>query len=297
VASTYREAVSAASATGRGEDAAPAVPPRTLADAVEVLAGRRVAVLTGAGISTDSGIPDYRGPGSPPRRPMTYQQFVGDPAFRRTYWARNHVGWRHVHRTNPNAGHLALARLEARGVVGGLVTQNVDRLHLLAGSRRVVELHGSYADVVCLGCGARIGRAELAERLEALIPGFAEAHDVPDVEIAPDADAVLSATAGFVVADCARCGGVLKPDITYFGEQVPRERVAAAYAVVDEAEALLVAGSSLTVLSGRRFVTHAARAGRPVVIVNRGATRSDHLATVKLDAGTSEALAALEAAL
>lgn len=269
----------------------------TVADAVDVLAGRRVAVLTGAGVSTDSGIPDYRGPGSPPRRPMTFQQFVGDPAFRRTYWARNHVGWRHVHSTHPNAGHLALARLEARGVVGGVVTQNVDRLHLAAGSRRVVELHGSYADVRCLGCGTRVTRAELADRLEALNPGFADAHDVPDVEIAPDADAVVAATEGFVVADCARCGGILKPDITYFGEQVPPERVAAAYALVDDADALLVAGSSLTVLSGRRFVTHAARAGRPVVIVNRGATRADHLATVRLDAGTSETLEALDRAL
>ena len=270
--------------------------PRTdvLADAAEALAGRRVAVLTGAGISTDSGIPDYRGPDSPPRRPMTYQQFVGDPAFRRTYWARNHVGWRHVHRTRPNPGHEALARLEARGVVVGVVTQNVDRLHLAAGSRRVVELHGSYADVVCLSCGARTSRAALAERLESLNPGFAEVHDVPDVEIAPDADAVIAATAGFRVADCERCGGVLKPDITYFGEQVPRERVAAAFALVDDADALLVAGSSLAVLSGRRFVTHAARTGRPVVVVNRGVTRGDHLATVTVDAGASETLTRLD---
>ena len=272
--------------------------PTPAADAVthaaQVLAGRRIAVLTGAGISTDSGIPDYRGPDSPPRRPMTFQQFVGDPAFRRTYWARNHVGWRHVHRTLPNPGHEAIARLEARGVVVGVITQNVDRLHLAAGSRRVVELHGSYADVVCLACGARTTRAALAERLEALNPGFAEAHDVPDVEIAPDADAVVAATAGFRVADCERCGGVLKPDITYFGEQVPRERVAAAFALVDDADALLVAGSSLAVLSGRRFVTHVARAGRPVVVVNRGVTRSDAVATVKVDAGTSESLTRLE---
>ena len=265
-----------------------------VAHAAQVLAGRRIAVLTGAGISTDSGIPDYRGPDSPPRRPMTFQQFVGDPAFRRTYWARNHVGWRHVHRTLPNPGHEAIARLEARGVVVGVITQNVDRLHLAAGSRRVVELHGSYADVVCLVCGARTTRAALAERLEALNPSFAEAHDVPDVEIAPDADAVVAATVGFRVADCERCGGVLKPDITYFGEQVPPERVAAAFALVDDADALLVAGSSLAVLSGRRFVTHVARAGRPVVVVNRGATRSDAVATVKVDAGTSESLTRLE---
>ncbi len=266
-----------------------------LAAAVEVLAGRHVAALTGAGISTDSGIPDYRGPGSPARRPMTYQQFVGDPAFRRTYWARNHVGWRHVHRTRPNPGHLALARMEARGVVVGVVTQNVDRLHQAAGSRRVVDLHGTYAHVVCLSCGARTGRDRLAARLEALNPGFAEAAgEVADVEVAPDADAVVASTEGFRVADCERCGGILKPDITYFGEQVPRARVAAALAVVDDAEALLVAGSSLAVLSGRRLVTHAARRGLPVVVVNRGPTRADGLAAVKVDAGTSAVLTALD---
>ncbi len=266
--------------------------------ATAVLAGRRVAVLTGAGISTDSGIPDYRGPGSPPRRPMTYQQFVGDPAYRRTYWARNHVGWRHVHRTRPNPGHEALARLEAAGVVVGVVTQNVDRLHQAAGSRRVVDLHGTYADVVCLCCGRRTPREALAERLEALNPGFAEAvGEVADVEVAPDADAVVGTTEGFRVADCAACGGILKPDITYFGEQVPRERVAAAFALVDDADALLVAGSSLTVLSGRRYVTHVARTGRPVVIVNRGATRGDAVATVTVDAGTTPTLLALEARL
>ena len=266
--------------------------------AVAALAGRRVAVLTGAGVSTDSGIPDYRGPGSPPRRPMTYQQFVGDAAFRRTYWARNHVGWRHVHRTRPNPGHTALARLEARGVVVGVVTQNVDRLHQAAGSRRVVDLHGTYAEVVCLACGARTTRDALAARLEALNPGFAEAvGDVADVEVAPDADAVVASTEGFRVADCARCGGILKPDITYFGEQVPRARVDAAFALVDDGDALLVAGSSLAVLSGRRFVVHAARAGRPVVVVNRGPTRGDAHATVRVDAGTSEALTALAARL
>ena len=266
-----------------------------LVRAASVLAGRRVAVLTGAGISTDSGIPDYRGPDSPPRRPMTYQQFVGDSAFRRTYWARNHVGWRHVHRTRPNPGHEALARLEARGVVIGVVTQNVDRLHQAAGSRRVVDLHGTYAEVVCLSCGRRVTRDSLATRLEELNPGFAAAiGEVADVEIAPDADAVVGATEGFRVADCAWCGGILKPDITYFGEQVPRGRVAAAFALVDDADALLVAGSSLTVHSGRRYVTYAARAGLPVVVVNRGETRGDPLASVKLDAGTTPTLLALE---
>lgn len=266
--------------------------------ALDVLARGPIAVLTGAGVSTDSGIPDYRGPGSPQRTPMTYQQFVADEAFRRTYWARNHVGWRHVHRTVPNEGHRALARMEARGLLTGVITQNVDRLHHRAGSRTVVDLHGTYADIVCLQCGARSTRDELAVRLEELNPGFAEAAGrVADVEIAPDADAVIATTTGFLVAACERCGGMLKPDIVYFGESVPKERVARAFALVDAADALLVAGTSLTVMSGLRFVKHAARAGTPVVLVNRGATRGDELATVRIDAGTSETLAAIDAAL
>jgi len=265
---------------------------------VSVLRGRRVAVLTGAGISTESGIPDYRGPDSPPRTPMTFQQFTGDPAFRRHYWARNHVGWRHVGATRPNAGHVALARLEADGVVSGVITQNVDLLHQAAGSRHVIDLHGRYDRVVCLDCGRTIGRTELADRLDALNPGFVESvGNVGDIEIAPDADAVIEQTAHFVVADCAACGGILKPDIVYFGETVPRERVARATQLVADGEALLVAGSSLTVYSGLRFVRQAAARGIPVVIVNLGATRGDDLATVKVDAGTSETLAALAEAL
>lgn len=260
----------------------------SLADVVEVLAGHRLAALTGAGVSTDSGIPDYRGPDSPPRTPMTFQQFTGDEAFRRHYWARNHVGWRHVHRTMPNAGHRALAALEARGVVTGLITQNVDLLHEAAGSRHVIDLHGRYDRVRCLSCGTAISRAELATRLDTLNPGFATA--VADIEIAPDADAVIEQTSGFVVAACSACGGMLKPDIVYFGENVPRERVERAYAMVDAADALLVAGSSLTVQSGLRFVRHAAQTGKPVVVVNRGATRGDKYAAVTLDAGTSETL-------
>ena len=273
-------------------------PPHDLATglplAVDLLRGSRLAVLTGAGISTDSGIPDYRGPDALPRRPMTYEQFVSDAAFRRTYWARNHVGWRHVHRTRPNDGHQALARLEEAGVVVGVITQNVDRLHTLAGSRTVVDLHGTYADVLCLDCGLRVARDALAHRLEELNPGFAEAiGSVADVEIAPDADAVVESTEGFRVADCERCGGMLKPDIVYFGESVPRERVARAFALVDDADALVVAGSSLAVMSGLRFVRHAAATGRPVVVVNRGATRGDVHADLRLHAGTSETLAAL----
>jgi NAD-dependent SIR2 family protein deacetylase len=261
---------------------------------VALLAGRRVAVLTGAGMSTDSGIPDYRGPDSPPSNPMTIRQFTSDPVFRQRYWARNHVGWRHMHDTLPNAGHRALAALERSGVVSGVITQNVDLLHTKAGSRSVVNLHGTYAEVICLDCGHTTNRAALAELLEAANPGFVErAEAVGGIAVAPDADAVIGDTSTFTIIHCDSCGGMLKPNIVYFGESVPKDRVAQAYAMVDEADALLVAGSSLTVFSGFRFVRHAAAQGIPVAIVNRGRTRGDDLATVKVDGGCSELLALL----
>ena len=279
----------------------------TLDDLVAVLSGHRLVVLTGAGVSTDSGIPDYRGPSSPQRTPMTFQQFVGDERFRRHYWARNQVGWRHVATRHPNAGHRALAELERRGIVVGVITQNVDLLHETAGSRRVIDLHGRYDEVRCLRCGALYTRDQVGDRLDELNPGFVERVGlVGDVEIAPDADAVIEQTADFVVTGCwaadpdggpRPCGGMLKPDIVYFGETVPPSRVQAAFALVDEADALLVAGSSLAVQSGLRFVRHAAAAGKPVAIVNRGTTRGDRYAAVTLHAGTSEALAALLALL
>jgi NAD-dependent SIR2 family protein deacetylase len=263
---------------------------------LELIAGRQVAVLTGAGISTDSGIPDYRGPSSPPRNPMTYQQFVGDAEFRQRYWARNHLGWRRMDAARPNPGHRALARLERAGVVGGVITQNVDLLHTKAGSRRVIDLHGTYARVRCLGCEFLISRMALADRLEAANPGFAES--VTDgLEVAPDADAVVADTAGFRMVDCERCGGMLKPDIVYFGENVPKTRVADSFDLVDSADALLAAGSSLTVMSGLRFVRHAAKSRRPVVILNRGHTRGDDLADLTVDAGCSEVLTSLADAL
>ncbi len=263
----------------------------TLAD---LLDGRRTIVLTGAGVSTDSGIPDYRGPDSPPRKPMTYQQFVGDSQFRRHYWARNHLGWRYMDAARPNAGHRALAELERAGRVHAVITQNVDLLHTKAGSRHVIDLHGTYGQVCCLRCEHRISRYALAERLDDANPGFAETVSAATgVEIAPDADAVISRTDGFRVADCQLCGGMLKPDIVYFGENVPSDRVAAAFELIDGADVLLVAGSSLTVMSGLRFVRRAAKRAIPIAIVNRGATRADGLATLKLDAGCSDVLSAL----
>ena len=261
---------------------------------VALLQGRRVAVLTGAGMSTDSGIPDYRGPDSPPSNPMTISQFTSDPAFRQQYWARNHVGWRHMDETLPNAGHRALAELEHAGVVSGVITQNVDLLHTKAGSRVVVNLHGSYAQVVCLDCGHTTSRAALADLLEVANPGFVErAEAVGGIAVAPDADAVVGDTTTFQTIDCGYCGGMLKPDIVYFGENVPKARVDEAYSLVDGADALLVAGSSLTVHSGYRFVRHAAARGIPIAIINRGRTRGDDVATVKIDNGCSPMLALL----
>jgi NAD-dependent SIR2 family protein deacetylase len=263
-------------------------------DPLDLLHGRPVLVLSGAGVSTDSGIPDYRGPGSPARRPMTYQEFVGSESARRRYWARSHLGWSRMGGARPNPGHHALARLEAAGRVGLLVTQNVDGLHEAAGSRRVCALHGRIADVVCLGCRTRSRRSTLARRLSTLNPGWSERH--ADAADRPDGDVELDDTDGFVVPGCERCGDVLKPDVVFFGENVPRRRVDRCYAAVDRLAELegtmLVVGSSLTVMSGFRFVRHAARLGRPVVIVNRGATRADDLATVKLEQGTSEFLEA-----
>lgn len=265
---------------------------------VAALTGRRVAVLTGAGMSTDSGIPDYRGPDSPPANPMTIRQFTSDPVFRQRYWARNHLGWRHMDATRPNAGHRALAALEAAGVVHGVITQNVDLLHTKAGSRNVINLHGRYDRVVCLDCGHAMTRAALHDLLEAANPGFAEhAEQVGGIAVAPDADAVVADTESFRVVDCPACAGMLKPDIVYFGESVPKDRVAEAYSMVEQAEALLVAGSSLTVFSGFRFVRHAAALGLPVAIVNRGRTRGDELATVKVDGGCSELLTLLASEL
>ena len=261
---------------------------------VALLHGRRVAVLTGAGMSTDSGIPDYRWPDSPPSNPMTIRQFTSDRAFRQRYWARNHVGWRHMDETLPNAGHRALAELEHAGVVSGVITQNVDLLHTKAGSRTVINLHGTYAQVICLNCGHTMSRAALAELLEAANPGFVERADaVGGIAVAPDADAVVGDTSSFRTIDCGYCGGMLKPDIVYFGENVPKGRVDEAYSLVDGADALLVAGSSLTVYSGYRFVRHAAASGIPIAVINRGRTRGDDLATVKIDNGCSPMLALL----
>jgi NAD-dependent SIR2 family protein deacetylase len=262
----------------------------TYAAALDLLRDRPLVVLTGAGLSTDSGIPDYRGPGSPARTPMTYQEFVSGPEARRRYWARSHLGWGRMRSADPNAGHHALARLAP----DLLITQNVDGLHERAGSPRLVALHGRIAEVVCLGCRDVTPRTALHARLDALNPDFAARH--AGTETRPDGDVELDDTADFVVPGCTSCDGILKPDVVFFGENVPASRVERCYAAVDalvDDGALLVAGSSLTVMSGLRFVRRAARNGTPVVIVNRGTTRGDDLATYRLHAGCSEFLTAL----
>ena len=263
-----------------------------------LVASGEVVVLSGAGLSTESGIPDYRGPTGLARQatPMTYQTFSGSAAARRRYWARSHLGWRHIARAVPNHGHHAVAELDRRGLLAGIITQNVDGLHQAAGASGVTELHGSLHRVTCLSCGQRTSRSDLDRRLAAANPGW-------DTEsatlIKPDGDAVLAydVTDSFQVVDCARCRGVLKPDVVFFGENVPPQRVEACYALVEHVRSLIVLGSSLTVMSGLRYVRHAARRQLPVVIVNQGSTRGDEYATATLDAPLGQILTALVAAI
>jgi NAD-dependent SIR2 family protein deacetylase len=260
-----------------------------LEQAAELLSGR-VAVLTGAGISTDSGIPDYRGEGAPQRRPMTVQQFLAGESFRQRYWAGSYLGWERFVAAAPNAGHVALADLEADGRVLGVVTQNVDGLHGRAGSRHVVELHGSVDRVVCLRCGQLYARSAIAERIESANPWFVTGETVT---LNPDGDADVGDVSGFAVPDCTVCGGVLKPEVVFFGEFVPKERFTEAAALVRRADALLVAGSSLVVNSGIRLLEQARRRHVPIVVVNRGATKGDRVAALKIESGTTETLTAL----
>ncbi len=271
--------------------------PADVVRALDLLRDRSLVVLTGAGLSTDSGIPDYRGPGAPSRTPMTYQEFVSGRTAQQRYWARSHLGWGRMRGAEPNAGHRAAAALDP----ALLITQNVDGLHEQAGSRRLVALHGRIAEVVCLGCREVTARAALHERMQALNPGWVErvlAGRGP-VESRPDGDVDLDETTGFVVPACLACGGVLKPDVVFFGENVPTPRVRRCFdavdALADGGGALLVVGSSLTVMSGLRFVRRAAKAGTPVVIANRGPTRGDAHATYAVETGCSEVLAALVA--
>ncbi|HEU0035065.1 MAG TPA: NAD-dependent protein deacetylase [Kofleriaceae bacterium] len=269
---------------------------------VELLRGKRVTVLTGAGCSTESGIPDYRGPDTPPRKrpPIQHREFVDHEHMRRRYWARSMLGWPMLASARPNAGHAALAALEHAGIVHGLITQNVDGLHHAAGSRDVVELHGALARVRCLACDHRISRDDLQARLLAANPGWPERARAPaTVDSAPDGDADLAdhLVADFHVIACDACGGVLMPDVVFFGGSVPRPTLDAAWSAFDRGEVLLVVGSSLTVFSGYRFVRRAAEHGIPVAIVNRGPTRGDPHAALRCDGRAGETLTALARAL
>jgi NAD-dependent SIR2 family protein deacetylase len=273
------------------------MPPAIEAD-LDALAGllipaRKVLVLTGAGVSTDSGIPDYRGPDGERRvAPVRYHEFVRSAGVRRRYWARAFVGWRRFATVEANAGHHAIARLQSVGALGALITQNVDGLHQAAGSRGVVELHGALTAVVCLACGARSRRAALDARTRELNPNFHPGGG----EVRPDGDIEVGEddVAGFVVPRCLCCDAdLLKPDVVFFGESVPKPRVTRCCALTDAADALLVLGSSLRVYSGYRFVRRAAERGIPVAIVTRGSSRGDPMATVRLDAALGQVLPAL----
>jgi NAD-dependent SIR2 family protein deacetylase len=281
--------------------------PTTLPLLADLLRDRSLVVLTGAGISTESGIPDYRGAGKEERVPMPirYQEFVRSREARSRYWARSAVGWPRMSSARPNPGHLALARLERAGLVRGVITQNVDGLHQAAGSRRVVELHGTLSRVLCLECGAPEARSEVQDRLRGLNPGRlrpdrdAELRPDGDADLRPDGDADLGGVdlGAFCLPGCRCCGGVLKPDVVFFGENVPRPTVERAWRLFGECEVLLVAGSSLTVYSGYRFVRRAAEEGKPMAIVNVGDTRGDPLADVRVDGRTGEVLPRLAEAL
>jgi NAD-dependent SIR2 family protein deacetylase len=263
----------------------------------DLVRGKRVVALTGAGLSTESGIPDYRSPESlaRSRRPIQGPEFVRSETIRKRYWARSMIGWERMQAALPNPGHHALARLEQSGHLFWVVTQNVDRLHREAGSRNVTELHGALAEVACLSCGLMEARGSLQARLLALNPGW----DEHEVRVAPDGDAELPAerVAGFVVAPCDGCGGVLKPRVVFFGDNVPRATVEEAFAALDSARLLLVVGSSLAVYSGYRFLRRAVERGIPVAVINRGPVRGEEHAVIKLEASTGVTLAALARAM
>lgn len=260
-----------------------------------LLRGRKVVALTGAGCSTDSGIPDYRGPDGVQRKrpPVQYAEFVKSAERRQRYWARSVAGWRRFSSASPNAAHRALVALEEAGVLRGIITQNVDRLHHAAGSRRVIELHGALARVRCMACGAFEARDALQTRLLALNPDYG----LDASALAPDGDAELDEgnVARFRVAACVACDGVLKPDVVFFGENVPKPVVDEAWRLFDEGDVLAVLGSSLAVFSGYRFVVRATERAVPVVIVNRGVTRGDPHAALKVDGGVGDVLSELVA--
>jgi NAD-dependent SIR2 family protein deacetylase len=254
---------------------------------------QRLFILTGAGCSTGSGIPDYRDADGQWKRkqPVTIQAFMGADATRRRYWARSLLGWRRFRCAAPNDTHRALARLEPMGRSEILVTQNVDRLHQAAGSAQVIDLHGRLDQIRCMECELRAPREAMQDALAQRNPGWLalEAAEAPD----GDADLENVDFSSFAVPPCWRCGGVLKPDVVFYGESVPRDRVEAATQHLEQADAMLVVGSSLMVYSGFRFVELAAKIGKPVAAINLGRTRADALLTLKIEQPSESALAFL----
>lgn len=269
---------------------------------LELLREHRSLVITGAGVSTDSGIPDYRGPEGSLRRhrPMTYQEFRHDPSARHRYWARSYVGWRQMDVAAPNAAHRILADWQRRGLTAGLITQNVDGLHAAAGTPELVPLHGDLETVMCLHCGAAEDRRSLDARLEQANPGYLDSVRVDPRLVNPDGDIELDAAAveRFTMVGCLVCGSEeLKPDVVYFGESVPAVRKQAAAEAFERAGSLLAVGTSLAVMSGFKFVLDAGRTGRPVGLINGGPTRADSRAQWRWRTSIIPALEWLDAQL
>ena len=259
--------------------------------AIDLLQGKVFAALTGAGISTDSGIPDYRGEGAPKNHPMSYREFLASYERRQRYWFGSHLGWLAFANAAPNPGHTALAQAEAAGVSQGVVTQNVDGLHHQAGSHRVVDLHGRLDRVRCIHCGQSYSRNSVAEQITAANPGL-DVSLTPGL-VKPDGDVAAEVAEGFVVPECELCGGTLKPEVVFFGEFVPPQVFTQAETILGGADALIVAGSSLVVNTGMRIVERARRQKRPVIVINRGPTKADSVASVRIEGGTSQALSAI----
>jgi NAD-dependent SIR2 family protein deacetylase len=253
----------------------------------DLLAGKTIVALTGAGLSTDSGIPDYRGEGRVARHPMTYDVFMGSHEARVRYWARSYVGWSRIADAKPNLGHKSLSSAQAAGRLGSIITQNVDGLHQSAGALDVIDLHGRLDRVICTGCKKLMSRTDMDALLRSLNPSVSKSDSI---EFSPDGDAEVEAPDDFAIPDCASCKAILKPDVVFFGEAVPVARAESAMAAVEAADSLLVAGTSLTVNSGMRFARAAAKAGKPIVIVNLGPTKADELSVAKIEANTSLAL-------
>ena len=260
-------------------------------EAVGILRGRPVAVLTGAGVSTDSGIPDYRGVGAPKQHPMSFSDFLQSHRHRQRYWLGSHMGWSRFAAAEPNRGHEAIASAEEASLFSGVVTQNVDALHHKAGSLRVIDLHGRLDKVRCIHCGQSFSRQSIAHTIDLLNP-WLEKRDISG-HIKPDGDVDVAVTSEFVVPSCDMCDGVLKPEVIFFGEFVPTGVFDQAASLIARSEALIIAGSSLVVNTGMRLVNLAHRKKIPIVIINRGPTKADRLATVRIEAGTSETLDAL----